>query len=322
MMQRDALSASPHFTLERVADSAFAAIAVPGTGSASNAGIVDLGDKTLIFDTFLTLRAARDLRAAAEGLTGRPAAYVINSHYNGDHIHGNQVFPEAIVIATDGTRELIATRGLHLVKDIGEHGQEYLHEGAQRIVEAQDPTRRHLLELELRTTRALVEDMPKIALRLPDLTFNSCLVLHGEQRRAELLTYGGGHTASDAFLFLPEEHVAFLGDLLFVRSHPSIWQDDYRSWIRILERIALLEPRLVVPGHGPIGTLEDVTALRDYLLDVERLAADALDRGGSDDDLAATPIPAQYAGWDEPDLFYQTLRAVYATLAGEQTEHD
>ena len=321
MTQHDALPTSPHFTLERVADGAFAATAVPGTGSASNAGIIDLGEKTLIFDTFLTLRAAHDLRAAAVQLTGRSAAYVVNSHYNGDHIHGNQVFPEATVIATEGTRDLIATRGMDLVNDIGEHGQEYLHEGAQRIVDAQDPTRRRLLELELRTTRALVEDLPKIALRLPELAFDTRLLLYGSERCAELLCYGGGHTASDALLFLPEGRAAFLGDLLFVRSHPSIWQDDYRAWIRILERIALLEPRLVVPGHGPVGTVNDVTALRDYLLELERLATDALDSGGTAEDLAAVPIPAQYAGWDEPDLFYQTLRAIYRSLTGKEAEN-
>jgi cyclase len=205
------------------------------------------------------------------------------------------------------------------VEDIGEHGQEYLHEGEQRIADAPDPSRRRLLELELRTTRALVDDLPEITLRLPELTFDTRLVLHGAERDAELLTYGGGHTASDALLFLPEERVAFLGDLLFTRSHPSIWQDDYRSWIRILERIEMLEPRLVVPGHGPIGTGEDVTRLRDYLLDLERLATDALDRGGAEEDLAAISIPVQYAGWDEPDLFYQTLRAIYQTLAGGET---
>src|SRR5262245_38140420 len=124
MTQLEAMPTSPHFTLERLADGVFAAVAVPGTGSARNAGIIDLGGTTLIFDTFLTLRAARDLRAAAGQLTGHAAAYVINSHYNGDHIHGNQVFPEATIVATEGTRELIATRGMELVEDIGEHGQE------------------------------------------------------------------------------------------------------------------------------------------------------------------------------------------------------
>ncbi len=46
---------------------------------AVNAAIVDLGDRTLVFDTLATLQAARDLRAAAERLTGRAPAVVVNS---------------------------------------------------------------------------------------------------------------------------------------------------------------------------------------------------------------------------------------------------
>jgi cyclase len=45
-----------------------------------NAGIVDLGDRTLVFDPFLTRAAARELRSAAERLTGRTPALVVPGH--------------------------------------------------------------------------------------------------------------------------------------------------------------------------------------------------------------------------------------------------
>src|SRR3990172_6492741 len=86
------LPTSQHFRLERLADGVYAAIA-SGSGAATcNAGIVDLGDRTLVFDPFLTPKAAHDLRVAAEQLTGRSVSIVINSHYHNDHIRGNQVF--------------------------------------------------------------------------------------------------------------------------------------------------------------------------------------------------------------------------------------
>ncbi|MGZ4123740.1 MAG: MBL fold metallo-hydrolase, partial [Tumebacillaceae bacterium] len=74
---------SEYFTLQQVADGVYAAISKEGTGSWANAGIIDLGDQTLIFDTFATPKAAEDLRKAAELLTGRSTCIVINSH---DHI--------------------------------------------------------------------------------------------------------------------------------------------------------------------------------------------------------------------------------------------
>jgi len=86
------LPTSEHFQLERLADGVYAAIDIEGQAAHSNAGIVDLGDRTLIFDAFLTPTAAEDLRAAAEHLTGRAATTVVNSHTHTDHCLGNQVF--------------------------------------------------------------------------------------------------------------------------------------------------------------------------------------------------------------------------------------
>src|ERR1051326_2480722 len=95
------LPTSKHFHLEALRDGVYAAIGIPGTGSGSNAGIIDLGDRTVVFDTFLTPQAGDDLRAAAERLTGRPVAAVINSHWHSDHIHGNQAFAlDTPIIAT------------------------------------------------------------------------------------------------------------------------------------------------------------------------------------------------------------------------------
>src|SRR5262249_11242802 len=101
---------SRYFTLEQVADGVYAAIVVPGTGAWGNAGIVDLGGATLVVDTFMTSGAAGDLRAAAEQVTGRTVDYVVNTHYHGDHVQGNQVFTDALLIATETTRRLIAER--------------------------------------------------------------------------------------------------------------------------------------------------------------------------------------------------------------------
>src|SRR6185312_4271624 len=111
----DSLPASPYFHLELLSEGVWAAIVERGTGAWGNAGIVALGDGTLVFDTFLTPAAARDLRAAAELLTGQPVTYVVNSHYHMDHIHGNAVFDDAHIIATEKTRERIASRGAELL---------------------------------------------------------------------------------------------------------------------------------------------------------------------------------------------------------------
>jgi cyclase len=95
---------SVHFRLHRLAEGVFAAIHSEGGWAQSNAGIVDLGDRVLIFDTFIAPEAANDLRSAAAALLSRPISAVINSHYHNDHIWGNQAFPDDVPIIS--TRKL------------------------------------------------------------------------------------------------------------------------------------------------------------------------------------------------------------------------
>jgi len=57
---------SRHFRVEQLTEGVYAAIHVDGGWAIGNAGIVDLGKRTLVFDTGLTPQAAYDLRTAAK----------------------------------------------------------------------------------------------------------------------------------------------------------------------------------------------------------------------------------------------------------------
>jgi cyclase len=253
-----------HFRLEQVADGAWAAIADSDL-AAGNAGVVDLGGETLVFDTSWTPAAAREL--AARG----PVRWVVNSHWHGDHVRGNQVFAEATIVSTRRTRELIATRD------------------AERLAG---------LRQELETTEdappELVEAVAEIEPRLPDEVFD-------ERRsfgRAELVTYGGGHTESDAFLHLPHEGVLFAADLVLVRSHAWMGDGYPDAWRGILERMAELDFDVLVPGHGEVAGRGDLDGFRAYLDDI---VAAAEEHG------AHAPIPERYRDWAFEDGWARNL---------------
>src|ERR1051326_5099847 len=93
---------SKHFTIQQLKPGVWAVINKDETGYAiCNAGIIDLGDKTIVFDAFISPLAADDLKKAAEQLTHRPVTFLINSHFHDDHIRGDQVFvPGAHIIST------------------------------------------------------------------------------------------------------------------------------------------------------------------------------------------------------------------------------
>jgi len=250
-----------HFRLEQVADGAWAAIADSDL-AAGNAGLVDLGGETLVFDTSWTPAAAREL--AARG----PVRWVVNSHWHGDHVRGNQVFEEATIVSTRRTRELIATRD------------------AERLAG---------LRQELETIEdAVVEAVAEIEPRLPDEVFDEWRSFG----RAELVTYGGGHTESDAFLHLPHEGVLFAADLVLVRSHAWMGDGYPDAWPGILERMGELDFDVLVPGHGDVGGRADLEDFRAYLADITAAA---------DEHGAHAPIPERYRDWAFEDGWARNL---------------
>lgn len=105
------LPQSKNFTYHELADGVWAAIVITTGLAASNSGIVDLGDRTLIFDTTFSPASAAELRNVAENSARRPVDYVLNSHWHQDHVFGNAAFaPETEIYATARTSELIAEK--------------------------------------------------------------------------------------------------------------------------------------------------------------------------------------------------------------------
>lgn len=191
---------SRHFQLERLAEGVYAEVHVDGGWGISNAGIVDLGKQTLVFDTGLTPQAACDLRSAAELLTGRTPDYVVNSHHHNDHIRGNQAFPEAVVVSTARTLELIASQGHDDIDADRKQAPESLAE-MKTLAESQDAESRGLATVWLPYWEGILASLSELQLRLPELTFKDQLTFHGKARASQLLATSGGHTEGDCVLF-------------------------------------------------------------------------------------------------------------------------
>lgn len=236
-----------HYRFEEIADGVVAAVVVPGGGARGNAAIARIDGGVLVFDTGLTPQAGEELHAAAERLG--PVRWVVNSHWHGDHIRGNQVFGEVEIVATPRTKELIETRG---VERLAEHRAFYGDAYLASLPEG--PDRDEIREVE--STLADVE------LRPPNRTFEDRVEL---APGCELITLGGGHTESDAFLVLADRRLAFMGDLLCVDMHPWMGDGDPDRWIEILAEVETLDVDRFVPGHGGVTGVEDVRALREHL---------------------------------------------------------
>jgi cyclase len=253
-----------------------AAIAKPDRSAVGNAGFIDLGGETLVVDTHYSPTAARELREAA----GTPSL-VLNTHWHGDHVFGNGEFAGATIVSTTRTRELMATVGAERLAAQKEAWDEELPAEVERLRAAGDDEGADLLEQEGPELKSLTQ-------RLPDETF--------EERRdfggAEALTFGGGHTESDAFVLAGGVLVA--GDLVVVGMQPWAGHGDPVAWAGILDRLLELDWDRCVPGHGPVCGREALPPLREYLLAL-----------AEDDEL-----PERCLDWGQPEMWQRNVEAL------------
>ena len=99
-----------------------------------------------------------------------------------------------------------------------------------------------------------------------------------EREGAVVETLGGGHTEGDAFLWF--EDTVFAGDLVVVETHPWVGDGDVEHWLEILDAFEARRPRVIVPGHGQIGSVGDIPPLRRYLEGLLDGTATAVDGWG------------------------------------------
>jgi glyoxylase-like metal-dependent hydrolase (beta-lactamase superfamily II) len=315
------LPESEHFELQELAAGVYAAIATLDGAAYSNAGIVDLGDQTLIFDTFDTALAAEDLRAAAESLTGRPATCVIISHVHADHWCGNQVFaPQVPIITSHAIREGMpeAMGWLVELKDNSAELQNAIQEEQEHLESERDPRKRVALERSIKRMGLRLETLPDLELHYPTQTFGDRLVFHGAQRRVELVEVAPGHTADDIYLLLPEEGIVFMGDLGFFQCQPfTVWADPV-AWVAHLEEMEGSSNEVFVPGHGPLGDKSDLALQRRYILALEALVSEAIGEGLSAEETMAKTLPSPFDAWLEEGMarWEANVLATHARLSG------
>jgi cyclase len=303
---------STHFRLHQLADGVFAAIHADGGWAQSNAGIVDLGDRVLIFDTFISPQAANDLRSAVAALLSRPIAAVINSHYHNDHIWGNQAFSDDIpIIATRKTRELVSTMGAEEHRWFQAHSQERLSALESQLNKELDETGRQLTAYSIAYYRANLRALSQLEIRWPNITFTDQLDFFGPNRVAHLICYGGGHTRSDSILYLPKEGIIFMADMLFVGTHVYLPDGNPDEIRRILTRIMKLPAAILVPGHGRVGDVNDVECMVRYLDKLESMVEKAIQQGIGVEDMTHLPMPDEYRKWFFPAFFPANLQFLY-----------
>ena len=117
--------------------------------------------------------------------------------------------------------------------------------------------------------------------------------LHLNGDRIELYHFGHAHTTGDAAVYLRDSNVLHMGDVFNMSGPPFIDADNGGSIdgiIRFCEEILKVvnDETVVVPGHGPISTTEDMQIYIDMLIVVRDRIQSQIAEGRSFEEILAS----------------------------------
>ncbi|MUL47188.1 MBL fold metallo-hydrolase [Mycobacterium sp. CBMA293] len=289
----------------------------------ANAGLVVSGGEALVIDTLYDVQHAQTMCAHMDELTqAAPVRYVFNTHTDGDHFFGNQVFSsDTEIITTEAASALMTQEHADLTAKL--LGTETKPGGA---LQALEPLGRPF-------------NFSEVRVRAADTTFNSEKALRVGKLDVELHELGPAHTVGDAIAYLPELGVLYAGDLLTRNIVAVTWSGSIPNWIKALERIRAFEAQTVVAGHGPVLAGPEVNAAIDRGIrfwsnlhtDASRLydqgvpvaeAVARMDIRNYPEAMATLPIivTAIYHERD-PNIPYLDLTAAIESIAAQLTHH-
>jgi cyclase len=229
------------------------------------------------------------IRAAIATVSNQPIKYLINTHFHGDHVGGNEPFAK---------------------------------DGATVISEVNVKNR-----LAAGTTNGLtgVKTPPAPPAALPSKTYTGAFQIRLRGRVADLRHIEHAHTDGDTYVWFKTANVLSTGDTFTYGRYPNI---DFANGGNIKGMIAATDAYLklanaksrIVPGHGPLADKAMLTEYRTMLVTARDRMAKLVKDGKSEDDVvAAKPFADLDAKWAPTDLASKNfIRVVYHSLADKQ----
>lgn len=309
---QNGLPESEHYKLDKLAEGVYAAIHNNEGGYAiCNAGIIDLGDRTVVLDPFISPVAARDLKKHAEFLTGKPVSLVLNLDPHSDHSGGNQVFvPGADIIGTPNARKYIQDHFDREFEYNTKNASDELLKIQEQLRKASGKEETELI-LEESQYKAIIASLSEIKMTLPNITIKDTMILYGSQRRVILIPAGTGHTNGDMIAYLPEDKIIFMSDELFVNCHPYFGDGDPESLKNNLEKVIAMNPVIAVPGHGQVGDIKSLHVMIDYIDTLTGMVKKEIMKGTDGNKIMELPIPEKYSDWLISGLYRTNLKFLY-----------
>jgi glyoxylase-like metal-dependent hydrolase (beta-lactamase superfamily II) len=244
------------FTIEKVADGVFAALAKPQALTNSNAAIFVLDRDVLVVDAHSKPSAAAALIAQIKKeVTDKPVRYLVNSHFHWDHTQGDTAYKTANgkidIIASEATKQLMTQLQRDRLKESLDSVPGLIDTVRSRLSRATTAQERDRYNELLRQLTAYQEEMKSYPLELPTFTFARTHIIKDRSGELQLAFNGKAHTAGDIQVFSPSKKVVATGDAI-IGFLPNLNDGFPRPWPKTIDAVGAWQFDHIIAGHGMV----------------------------------------------------------------------
>ena len=194
-------------------------------GMVPNVGIIVGTRGTLVVDTGLGARNGQTIVREMQKVSKTPELYLATTHVHPEHDLGAGGFPAHTKMI----------RSQAQIKEIADSGLET----ATRF-SGFSPLNAELLA--------------GAEFRKADISFDQEHVLDLGGVRVRIIAMGYNHTRGDQAFFVEPDAILFSGDVV-MSALPNVGGSTVTQWLTSQDRFEKLQPKRIVPSHGPMGDL-------------------------------------------------------------------
>lgn len=209
-----------------------------------NAGFIVTKSHIVYVDSGLTIPSAQTIYGYSKAAApeNEPSYLILTDHHT-DHIFGMKVFRDAGATVLGHER-------------LDRWMKEYLMPNFRKVLKT--------FELGEKATDLIYGDVELSPL---DIKVDRDTAIDVDGEEIEILTTPG-HWEACLSVYVPSSRILFAGDTIYSGFNPTTRFGDeelWRKWISSLEKLAELDIKKIVPGHGRICTKEEIPRHIHYL---------------------------------------------------------
>ena len=254
---------------------------------ATNAGFIISEEGVLVIDSLMTPSLATRLLSEIRRVSKAPIRYLVDTHYHGDHVFGNQYFVPAPIIGHVNCRQ-------ELIEKFDANMNRYTSGRPE-----------------------LIPELEQIRMTLPDVTFEDRMNIRLGDREINLIYLGRAHSAGDILLHLPQEGLLYAGDIAFHRILPAFPDGHITKWLNVMEETRKLDFDTIVPGHGPVGTKREFDEAKELMAHLHGEIRRGFDQGQSEEETAQGVDLGKFTSYLGQERIGQITQMAYRAYRGD-----